>query len=297
MRLILKVHEASAAQYVEQIILILASIYILLKVILEGLRNLGAVSSIFCSLCSNFCSFCKLLIFRLSSSSLSSFVCSLLKLCLSILSVKVLGSLVVLFQALIIIIIIAVALCRPSTVRCTNNGVYTLTKDSCLGWVTTDILITYDLLAGNDTTFCSYSDIYVMELITIDDTGSIRRCLLNMDDSAVKLRNRNSQQLLAWLKRVLDLYAFQVVNTFHGSSLLFADTPELNKSGALHHTYRQVRKTQRCSMKLKHQNVLRIILICKLTLLDSCTETTSYVGVTRVCSIAVDVGSHTALTD
>mgnify|MGYP000362158716 CR=1 FL=1 len=42
---------------------------------------------------------------------------------------------------------------------------------------------------------------------------------------------------------------------------------------------------------------LRIILICKLTLLDSCTETTSYVGVTRVCSIAVDVGSHTALTD
>ena len=51
MRLILKVHEASAAQYVEQIILILASIYILLKVILEGLRNLGAVSSIFCSLC------------------------------------------------------------------------------------------------------------------------------------------------------------------------------------------------------------------------------------------------------
>ena len=113
-----------------------------------SLRNLGAVSSIFCSLCSNFCSFCKLLIFRLSSSSLSSFVCSLLKLCLSILSVKVLGSLVVLFQALIIIIIIAVALCRPSTVRCTNNGVYTLTKDSCLGWVTTDILITYDLLAG-----------------------------------------------------------------------------------------------------------------------------------------------------
>ncbi len=46
-----------------------------------------------------------------------------------------------------------------------------------------------------------------MELITIDDTGSIRRCLLNMDDRAVKLRNRNSQQLLAWLKRVLDLYA------------------------------------------------------------------------------------------
>lgn len=51
-----------------------------------------------------------------------------------------------------------------------------------------------------------------------------------MDDSAVKLRNRVVAASLAWLGRVLDLYAFQVVNTFHGSSLLFANSLELNKS-------------------------------------------------------------------
>ena len=89
-----------------------------------------------------------------------------------------------------------------------------------------------------------------MELITIDNAGSIRRCLLYMDDRAVKLRNRNSKKFLARLKRVLDIYAFEVVNAFHCFSLLFADAPEFNKAGTLHHSYREIRKTKRSCMKL-----------------------------------------------
>ena len=217
MRLILKVHEASAAKDIKKIILILAAVYIFLEVILEGLRNLCAVSSILCSLFCNFCSLCKLLVFRFSSSSLLSLCSSLCELCLGIFSIKVLGSLIVLFKSLIIIIIVVVALCRPSAIRCTNNSVYTLTEDSCLCRIAADELVTYDLLAGNDRTFCSDCDINIVELITLDDTGSIRRCLLYMDNRAVKLRNRNSKKLLARLKRYLRTLSCQRLPLFFSS--------------------------------------------------------------------------------
>ena len=196
MRLILKVHEASAAKDIKKIILILAAVYVFLEVILEGLRNLCAVSSILCSLFCNFCSLCKLLVFRFRSSSLLSLCSSLCELCLCIFSVKVLGSLIVLLKSLIIIIIVAIALCRPCTVRSTNDSVYALAEDSCLCRITADIFITYDFLAGNDRTLCSDCDINIVELITLDDAGSIRRCLLYMDDRAVKLRNRNTASFL-----------------------------------------------------------------------------------------------------
>ena len=52
MRLILQIHQASAAQHIQQGILVLAAVDILLQIILEGFGNGSAVGSILSSLLS-----------------------------------------------------------------------------------------------------------------------------------------------------------------------------------------------------------------------------------------------------
>jgi hypothetical protein len=49
-RLILKVHETGTADNIKKVVLILTAVYILLQVILKGLRDLCAVGSVLCSL-------------------------------------------------------------------------------------------------------------------------------------------------------------------------------------------------------------------------------------------------------
>ena len=45
-----------------------------------------------------------------------------------------------------------------------------------------------------------------MELIAQKDTCSVRRCLLNMDDSGIQLRNRKCYYLLTRFEWVLNIY-------------------------------------------------------------------------------------------
>ena len=95
-----------------------------------------------------------------------------------------------------------------------------------------------------------------MELIALDDAGAVRRCFLNMDDCAVKLRNRNCNYFLSGLEGILHDHELVVVNSIESLALLLADPPEIDQTGARHQAYRQERKSQRSCVKLQHQDIL-----------------------------------------
>ena len=118
-----------------------------------------------------------------------------------------------------------------------------------------------------------------------------------MDDSGVQLGHGNSNNLLTGVEGVLHLNALQVVHLVQSLALLLADAPVLHQTGTLHQTHGQEGQAQRSGMQLKHQHVLRVVLVGQLALLDGSTEAAGNVGVAGVSGIAVDVSLDTALTD
>ena len=122
--------------------------------------------------------------------------------------------------------------------------------------IAADPLIADQLFAGHDDSLGSNCYVNVVEFIALDDAGAVRRCLLYMDDRAVKLRNGDRYDLLSGLERILHDHELVVVNGIESLALFLADPPEIDQTGARHQAYRQERKSQRSCVKLQHQDIL-----------------------------------------
>ncbi len=136
-----------------------------------------------------------------------------------------------------------------------------------------------------------------MELVAADDAGAVRAGLLHMDDGGVDLGHGHGHDLLAGDHGVLDLDALQILQLGHGLALLLADAPVLHQAGALHQADRQEGQAQGRGVQHQHQHVLGVVLVGQLALLDGSAEAAGHVGIAGVGGVAVDIGSHTALTD
>ena len=86
-----------------------------------------------------------------------------------------------------------------------HNRVDALAEHLVLGGLAADVLIAHKLLAGHNDLSRRNCDVDIVELVALDHAGAIRGCLLHMDDSGVKLRGRNRDNLLARVEGILDI--------------------------------------------------------------------------------------------
>ncbi|MPM59175.1 hypothetical protein SDC9_106014 [bioreactor metagenome] len=136
-----------------------------------------------------------------------------------------------------------------------------------------------------------------MELVALNDAGSVGRSLLHVDHSAVQPGHRHGHDLLAGVERIVYHDELIIVHRVHRGALLLADAPVLRESGAAHQAHGQEGKTQGGGVELKHQDILRIVLIGQLAGLNGGAEPAGHIGIAGVGGIAVDIGLDAALTD
>ena len=295
--LVLQAHQLSAAHLVQQLVVVLDAVDPLLKVVLEGLGDGDAGSGVLGGLLSLGSSLGQLGVLGLGGSGLLGLGSGLGQLSLGVLSVLILGGLVVLLQGVRVVVVVVVALRGPSAIGAVDNGVHALTEDAGQSGIAADVLVADQVLAGDDDLAGGHGDVNIVELVALDDAGAVGRGLLHVDDSGVQLGHGHGHDLLAGVEGVLHLNALEVVHLVQSLALLLADAPVLHQTGTLHQAHGQEGQAQGSGVQLKHQNVLRVVLVGQLALLDGGAEAAGHVGVAGVGGVAVDVSLHALLTD
>lgn len=82
-----------------------------------------------------------------------------------------------------------------------------------------------DFFARNNGVLSSHSNIDILELAAPDANRTIRRSLLGMDDGYINLRNRNGEDALFVVERVLDFDKFVIRNLIEGLADFLTDAP------------------------------------------------------------------------
>ncbi len=118
-----------------------------------------------------------------------------------------------------------------------------------------------------------------------------------MEDRDVDLRDRQQDNLVTGIERIVLDQEFVVGQFVNLLALLFADAPVIDQAGAEHHADRDVRQAERCTVEHQNRSVLRVVLKQDLALFDRVAEPAGNVGNTRVGGVAVDVGFYAAGAD
>ncbi len=79
-----------------------------------------------------------------------------------------------------------------------------------------------------------------------------------MEDRDVDLRDRQQDNLVTGIERIVLDQEFVVGQFVNLLALLFADAPVIDQTGAEHHADRDVRQAERCTVEHQNRSVLRV---------------------------------------